>query len=533
MTPITFNTGLGLIAGLISLVVPLATMLLVWWQAPYQRDNQQMGLYMGSVAIWGLAGLLLNLAVLAGWDPRRLHQLLVVAIALNSFTTFALAVRFARLRPTPRVQAALGFGAASVVLATPLIFSNRIVVLRGVSPQGLFLYEFVPLGFPFIVILLLHYLGALAVIWRHRQGPAGQLLTGVLIIVGATLISLIPHLGAYAFDVLAAAVASLLFARSILKQQLFDPLARLNADLAVSNAQLILLSEGLQASTDELRRARDAAEAANVAKNQFLANMSHELRTPLTSIIGYSDLILLQMEDNGQINKGDIKIIAQAGQHLLALINDLLDVAKIEAGKITLDVEVFEVAALIDQLTATVHPLAVKSGNTLVVHCDQAVDTMAGDMTRLRQMLINLLGNAVKFTQQGRIELIVRRRFVGGTEVITFQVSDTGIGMSPEQLDRLFENFMQGDESNTRKYGGTGLGLALSQRLCRLMGGEITVTSQLNVGSTFIATVPISPDAGQADFQQQRQAPIQQQYALLDQRRRRNPGDIITVINQT
>jgi signal transduction histidine kinase len=532
MISITFNTALGLIAGLISLVVPLATMLLVWWQAPHQRDNQQMVLYMGSVATWGLAGLLLNLAVLAGWDPRRLHQLLVVAIALNSFATFALAVRFARLPLTPRVQAALGLGGVSVVLATPLIFSNRIVVLHGVSPDGLFLYEFVPMGFPFIAILLLHYLGALAVIWRHRQGPAGQLLTGALIIVGATLLSLIPHLGAYAFDVLAAAVASLLFARSILEQQLFGPLARLNADLANSNAQLTMLSAGLQANTEELRRARDAAEAANVAKNQFLANMSHELRTPLTSIIGYSDLIQIQLEEDGQINSGDIKIIAQAGRHLLALINDLLDVAKIEAGKVTLKVEMFEVAVLIDGLSATIHPLAVKNGNRLVVHCDQSVGIMAGDITRLRQMLINLLDNAVKFTHQGRIELAVRRSFEHGREAITFQVADTGIGMSPEQISRLFANFMQGDESNTRKYGGAGMGLALSQRLCRLMGGELTVVSQLNVGSTFVATIPVSPNHGQPELQPQVQASTQPQYARQDVLCKSHPGDFMTTINQ-
>lgn len=531
MIPITFNTALGLIAGLISLVVPLATMLLVWWQAPHQRDNQQMVLFMGSVAIWGLAGLLLNLAVLAGWDPRQFYQLLVVAIALNSFATFALAVHFARLPPTPRVQAALGLGAASVVLATPLIFSNRIVVLRSVSPEGLFLYDFVPMSFPFIAILLLHYFGALAVIWRHRQGPAGQLLTGALIIVGATLFNLIPHLGAYAFDMLAAAVASLLFARSILEQQLFGPLTRLNADLAYSNAQLTLLSAGLQANAEELRRARDAAQAANVAKNQFLANISHELRTPLTSIIGYSDLIQIQLEEDGQVNSDDFKIIAQAGRHLLALINDLLDVAKIEAGKVKLEVEIFEVAVLIDGLSATIHPLAMKSGNRLVVHCDQSVGIMTGDMTRLRQMLINLLDNAVKFTHQGQIELTVRRGFMRGTEVITFQISDTGIGMSPEQLSKLFENFMQGDESNTRKYGGTGMGLALSQRLCRLMGGELTAISQLNVGSTFVATIPVSPNPGRPGCYQQIQGSIQPQYVRQDVLCKRNPGDFIAIIN--
>lgn len=497
---IPFNTALGLLAGLIGMVVALATLLLVWWQAPHQRDNQMMALYMGSVAFWGLAGMLLNFAVLFGWEPRRLHQLLVLTIALNSFTTLSLAVGFAGLYTSPRVNGLLVLGAFSVLAAAPLIFNDQIVVLRNVSPNGLFIYDFTPMSLPFIGILLLHYLGALAIIWRYRHGPTGQLLTGGFIIVGATLLSLIPHLGAYAIDVLAAALASLLFARSILAQRLFGPLVQLNSKLEASNAQLTLLSAGLQTTADELRRARDAAEAANAAKSQFLANMSHELRTPLTSIIGYSDLIQIQMQENGEINIGDVKIIAQAGTHLLRLINDMLDVAKIEAGQVTLELEPFAVAELVAGLVATIHPLALKNDNQLIIHCDQSVGMMVSDLTKLRQMLLNLLGNAVKFTHAGQIELNVRRGFVNDSEVITFQISDTGIGMSPEQVSRLFENFMQGDESNTRKYGGTGLGLALSQRLCRLMGGEISVVSQLNVGSTFIATLPVNLNPYQPNF---------------------------------
>lgn len=490
MMPITLNILSGLIAGLIGLAVGLATMLLVLWQAPHQRDNQLMVLYMASVAVWGLAALLLNLAVMVEWEPQRFHQFLIVTIALNCYNTFLLAVHFAQLRSTPLARAALVFGTLGLLIVIPLILLNKIVVLHAITSEGLFVYDFTPMSLPFMALLIIYYVAALAIIWRHRQGPAGQLLLGDTLIVGGVILSLVPRIGAYPIDVLTSAVASLLFARSILKNQLFGPLAQLNAELATSNAQLIMLSEGLQATADELRYARDAAEASSIAKSQFLATMSHELRTPLTSIIGYSDLIRLQIQQGDQVNLSDIEAVSRAGKHLLELINDVLDVAKIEAGKADLDLSTFDVATLIEDLAEIIRPLAAKNGNSLVVLCDKTIGSMVSDATKLRQMLLNLLSNAAKFTNQGTIELMVSRSLVNNLEVFSFRITDTGIGIAPEQLGKLFQTFMQADSTVTRKYGGTGLGLALSQRLCRLMGGEINVSSEPGVGSTFIATLP-------------------------------------------
>lgn len=237
-------------------------------------------------------------------------------------------------------------------------------------------------------------------------------------------------------------------------------------------------------------QARTFAEKANRAKSEFLANMSHELRTPLTAIIGYSDLLQHQVQQNGEIRIADVDSIQRAGNHLLALINDILDLSKIEAGKMDIDAGVFKVGLLIEEVAGTVQPLVEKNRNTLVIRCEESVGSIYGDMTKVRQVLLNLLSNAAKFTEQGMITLKVSRERANDSEWIVFKVADTGIGMTPEQVSNLFQTFTQADASTTRKYGGTGLGLALSQRLCQLMGGEITVTSEPSLGSTFTITLP-------------------------------------------
>ena len=242
---------------------------------------------------------------------------------------------------------------------------------------------------------------------------------------------------------------------------------------------------------EALVAAVDAAEDASRAKSAFLANMSHELRTPLNAIIGYSEML---QEELGERSLGelvpDVVKIHGAGKHLLRLINDILDVSKIEAGKMDLLPEVFDAAALVRDVAATIRRLVESQANTLHVRCDEGIGLMKADLTRVRQVLLNLLSNASKFTQGGRVSLEADRITMNGGAWLRFRVKDTGIGMSPEQLARLFKAFTQADVSTTRRYGGTGLGLVISRQLCQMMGGEVTVESEPGVGSTFTVLLP-------------------------------------------
>jgi len=247
----------------------------------------------------------------------------------------------------------------------------------------------------------------------------------------------------------------------------------------------------LEQATDEARRARDAAEAANRTKSTFLANMSHELRTPLNAVIGYSELVQEEMADLGQQQfVPELEKIQAAGRHLLALINDVLDLSKIEAGKLDLYLEQFDVRELLDTIMATVQPLADCNGNRLELRIDGSLGTVRADLTRTRQVLLNLLSNACKFTEGGVIELAAARCVEAGHDWLELRVRDTGIGMSPEQLDTVFDAFRQADASTTRKYGGTGLGLAISRKFCEMMGGRLVAESHAGEGSIFTVRIP-------------------------------------------
>jgi adenylate cyclase len=247
----------------------------------------------------------------------------------------------------------------------------------------------------------------------------------------------------------------------------------------------------------KLRAAHDQMMEASRAKSHFLANMTHELRTPLNAILGIADVLAEQTRERGQQDLAEpVSRIATAAKHLLDLINGILDLTRIDAGGLALHTEDFEVALLVRDVAAAARPLAEKNGNRLSVSCPEDIGCMHADEGRVRQVLLSLLHNACKFTENGEVAFAAKRGRPDGVDRLEFRVTDSGIGIAPEQMPSLFGEFTQADASSTRKYGGTGLGLAISQRLVRMMGGEIRAESQPGRGSVFTVSLPTRCEAG-------------------------------------
>ncbi|MDD5755354.1 MAG: ATP-binding protein, partial [Methylococcales bacterium] len=243
---------------------------------------------------------------------------------------------------------------------------------------------------------------------------------------------------------------------------------------------------------NEIRAAKKLAEDANQMKSDFLANMSHELRTPLNAIIGYSEMLQEEAEEFNQRQFiPDLQKIHGAGKHLLTLINDILDLSKIEAGKMELFLEDVDLLKMVHEVENIIFPMIEKNNNQLIVERETNLKSIYTDVIKIKQILFNLLSNAAKFTHDGVITLSVKDFIASDKAVVQLSVSDNGIGLTQEQISKLFGNFAQADASTTRKYGGTGLGLAICRRFCQMMGGDITVTSVINEGSTFTVELPL------------------------------------------
>jgi signal transduction histidine kinase len=312
---------------------------------------------------------------------------------------------------------------------------------------------------------------------------------------GLTLLARLSELQAQVRAIIVSAYGDMPNIRTAMNRGAFD--------FVLKPIDMVDLQTTIRKALDEMAKLREiehrrlAAERARSNLSHFLANMSHELRTPLNAIIGVTEML---REDAEALNH-DIEPLDRvlgAGRHLLALINDILDLSKIEAGRMELALSSFALAPLIADVVKTIEPLAAKNSNKVAAHCDSGIGTMHADQMRLRQALLNLMSNAIKFTERGAIRIDARQGRENGRNWITIAVADSGIGMTSEQMGKLFQEFSQASSTTASKYGGTGLGLAISRRFCQMMGGDITVESELGRGSTFTIRVPRLVEVGKA-----------------------------------
>jgi signal transduction histidine kinase len=509
---------IAMIASALSVIVAVSMFFLVLWQAPREHDNQLMAWYMVTVMFWGASAFLMRFAALSSSNISVYFYSIALGIGFAGFSLYALVSHYAGLWNRWWIVGGLIAGIIYYAFTIPILYQGGLYYNVHISELGRLSYQFRPMGWVSFVIAYFYYLFALGILWRHRKERAGNLLIGGIVLTIGVLTSLSPALAQYSMAIISAAIASVLFARAILNENLFSPLARQKEELSAANGQLTQLAE-------ELRVANVQLTEVNRLKSHFLANMSHELRTPLNSIIGYTDM--LSEGVYGELNEKQtdrLDRVRRNGQHLLQLINDILDLSKIEAGRMELDIEPVSLHDIINQCMGTFEPLALKKNLELVREVPDDLPMIMADRGRATQVLMNLISNAVKFTADGKViirvqpfmtsqlaSIPVQIRDGGSGPWMLVKVEDTGIGISPEDQMIIFDEFRQADGSPSRKYEGTGLGLAITRKLVELMHGYIWLTSAPGQGSTFHILLPLLAESSKSEPA----APVGQESSLL------------------
>jgi len=410
-------------------------------------------------------------------DPHPMPQVLILALSITAFWLFPIALKL-----LPRHYS---------VLALVSVANLNFALLWGSFNYG-------GTSSPFLMWLLIvpllgfFYLGSGLL---ARVAIFAEMLIGIVAFYGAYL-----ALGAFPDNIPIESMVTVGMISALSATIYVYLMASYYASVVDSQSELLKEIDrhretmgALTHAKDEAERAKDEAERANSAKSEFLAKMSHELRTPLNAVLGYTEILLedAELEGNGS-QIADLQKINAAGKHLLAMVNDILDISKIEAGKMELNIESVDLDVLVQEVESTARPLAAKNTNAFAVAREGELGVIRADATKLRQAIFNLLSNASKFTQNGQITLSARRESMPAGDWIRISVTDTGVGISDEQQANLFSNFSQASPAIAAKFGGTGLGLSLSRNLIRLMGGDIAVKSAVGLGSTFTISLPVS-----------------------------------------
>jgi signal transduction histidine kinase len=480
---ISGQTVIIIIANVLTALLCSSLMLLVWWQAPRDRINRWFTVLMATVVLHAHLLIVFRFLNVIDFDPNLLQRItLIVYVAfftllLQFSAAFTESQNVAPLRLL-RI-ASLSLLAAHVAAA---VFNIPLQLVRpSAGDSGGYVSEYTPLGVALLLMLVLLVVSTLLIVYRIRDErgravfPAvvaissGLALVNLRVIAAALNIENTPLgvLFLLPYNSLGMLIGALILGRAVLRYQLFDPMVQLNRKLEVANREL---------------------EQANMLRSQFLMNISHELRTPLNAIIGYTQLTLDEVY--GPLNtkqRERLDSVIRSSRALMAMIEDMLDINRIEKGQIVLSPQTLDVMTIIEDVQATYEPLAQKKG--LEFSCTTMPDLpmISVDPARARQVLINLVSNAIKFTQQGKVQIQVD----ASPTMLNIRVSDTGIGIAPEAIPTIFEEFRQLDGSTTRQHGGSGIGLSLARRLTELHNGNIRVESKPGVGSTFTVSFPV------------------------------------------
>jgi len=477
---------IGVAANLITALITTALFMQVLFQAPQRVENWLFATLMLLFAGTGVVGVLVHFAQPLDFHPRNAIYFATSLYAIAIVLLFVFSARFSNIQGRA-VWIVSGIGVLLILYLLPSLWNDRVYVdFEPSSSGGQYHYKLASSGIPGLMALGIYQLLSSAVLYRYGYRHGRGLWVAPLILVGALVMFLIPWFDKFPKNAVAISAASLIMAYVVLQYQLFNPLVELNQRLGDTNTQLAQANARLIEANVRL------AEASKL-KSQFLATMSHELRTPLNSIIGYTELVLDGTYGTlTELQADRLEKVVRNGRNLLSLINDILDLSKIEAGRLELAIGPVNVVEMIDGVLSGIE-VAAHAKNLTLVHDYTGLPNVMADPVRVRQILLNLVSNAVKFTHEGSIT--VRGRANAANGMVQISVIDSGIGIAEDDLLYIFDEFRQVDSSTTRRYEGTGLGLAITKRLVELHGGAIWVESTPGYGSTFNFTLPIAEES--------------------------------------